>query len=180
MAINISLSVTNINDLIKTVNGLHTDIENSETVVVKQLTKKGAEIGNLTNNIAPQSGLQKSQVIYRITDKGTKGYVALKGPSAVYDEFGTGTEGAKNAHPLKGQTTTHLNPYNSGPYIKRGEDGHLYWVYKPMAGKPYFDKKGHTQGIPSGKQMYTASTYVKFIKDSVIEKEFNSMINRIR
>ncbi len=178
----IELSVGNISDLIKSLDGLKTEIDNSTNVVVQKLVEKGGEIANQQNTSAPQSGLQKSTVVSVVTESGKKGYVALRGPSAVYDEFGTGTEGTKDAHPLKGQTTRNLNPYNSGPQIRyinqiKGKG----WYYPPMQGKPYYDlgKNGLTQGIPSGKQIYTACNYVKFIKKPIVQSEFNSMIKRI-
>lgn len=85
--------------------------------------------------------------------------VSMSGEQALYDEFGTGTLGAMNPHPLKNQFD--LNPYNSGKTIRMNKDakseasqngikeGTLYWTYYDENGE-----KHYTQGIPPEKEVY--------------------------
>ena len=42
----------------------------------------------------------------------------------------------------------------------------------------YVENTGYTEGIPSGKQMYSTDNYIKFIKNSIIEKEFNGAVKK--
>lgn len=173
----IGISKWEVDELIKDLKFLKDNLELARKEVVKTLIDKGGNQAEMYNNMAPQSGLTKSRVIYYTTENSESGYIALTGPNAVYDEFGTGEEGAKDAHPLKGEFG--LNPYNSGPEIFYNQFTNRYqWAYSPMAGKPYFTDEGLTSGIPSGKQMYNTSNYIRFIKDSVIEKTYNSAIKK--
>ena len=90
--------------------------------------------------------------------------VSMAGPQAWYSEFGTGTEGQMQPHPLKGRFA--LNPYNSGETIRPASEnvseitgipiGGLYWTYKAADGEIYY-----TQGIPAQKEVYEAGQTVK-------------------
>ena len=85
--------------------------------------------------------------------------VAMTGPSAPYSEFGTGTMGERNPHPIKNKFD--LNPYNSGKMIREANasiskktgipEGEKYWTYKNANGEVQ-----HTQGIEPQLEVYNA------------------------
>ena len=139
--------------------------------VVAKLTKEGIAAAQEYSDGMSYSTLEPSVVRGGILENRKAGYVALQGKGAVYDEFGTGDEGANDPHPLKGKFP--LNPYNSGPTIKLDEFDRHYWIYKPMANEPYFDEYGKTYGIPSGKMMYNTSKHLRSIKDKIIKLSEN-------
>lgn len=187
-------------NLIENVTFIKDQINNMATDITDTLVEKGTAKATELNNNAPQSGVEKSKVIKKITKSGLKGYIALTGPNAIYDEFGTGEEGADDGHPLKGSFG--LNPYNSGPYVSthiNKKTGRHYWFYYPMRGKPYYDmyymsskdlslddykegyvdkKTGYTEGIPSGKQMYNTSIYLRNIKDEVVKNKVEEYLQK--
>ena len=93
------------------------------------------------------------------TGSDTEKTVSMVGAQAWYSEFGTGTYGEMQPHPLKGKFA--LNAYNSGPTIRPASDkvsaktgipaGGLYWTYKANDGQIYY-----SQGIPAQKEVYDA------------------------
>lgn len=182
------LSVKQIDDLQKTIDSIVKDnIESIAADIVSNLVEKGAEKATELNDAAPQSSAVKSEVIaFSGKSKkglsGLKGYIALKGPSAVYDEFGTGEEGADDGHPLKGAFK--LNAYNSGPFVSTHiskTTGRHYWFYSPAKGQEYFDSEtGYTEGAPSGKQMYNTSIYLRKIKQQVIKETVDKWLAKAK
>lgn len=181
-----SLSIADINNTIKNVQALKEDIEDTRKNIVTILIEKGEAMARSYNDSAAPSGVEESVVISRIVKaknegQGASGYIALTGPNAVYDEFGTGEEGASNPHPLKQNFP--LNPYNSGYYVSthiNPANGRHYWIipedhYIPSQ---YVEEGGYTEGIPAGKQMYKTSEYLRSIKDGIIKKEFSDAIRR--
>ena len=170
------LTVFDIKDTVEDLKFLKSNIKVASEDIVKELVIAGYEEAVMTNAVAPQSGTDASYVIQRITKRENAGYVALVGRNAVYDEFGTGEEGARRPHPKKDEASRPLNPYNSGPTIKIDKKGHYYWMYSPMASRPYFTKTGYTNGIPAGKQIYNADMYIRKIKNDVIKEKLNDSI----
>lgn len=172
------LGVFDIKDTIEDLKFLKSNIKITSEDIVKELVIAGYEEAVMTNAVAPQSGTESSVVTQGIGKNENKdeGYVALIGRNAVYDEFGTGEEGASNPHPMKDSASRPLNPYNSGPTIKIDKKGHYYWMYSPMASRPYFTKTGYTNGIPAGKQIYNADMYIRKIKNDVIKEKLNDSI----
>lgn len=104
--------------------------------------------------------------------------VGMKGEQAVYDEFGTGTEGESNQHPEKDGKG--LNAYNSGPTIRKASkrisdltaipQGEKYWTYK-KDGVLYY-----TTGIPAGRQVYNAYRTVKKNQKEIIKKAVEKIL----
>lgn len=183
------LSEYNISSLIQKINGIEDTLNNATYDIVDTLVTTGIEQAKHFNSIAPKSG-EKDNTIdgtrAKAVDGKSTGSVYMQGDSAVYDEFGTGEEGASDAHPLKWQTLSgpKLNPYNSGPTIQiNPKNGRHYWYYKPMEGKPYYDfpkeAAGYTEGIPSGKQMYNTLKHLQGIKKEVAVKQLNKAIGEI-
>lgn len=106
----------------------------------------------------------------------------VRGSQVLYNEFGTGTEGERNPHPIKNEFK--LNDYNSGSTIRPAsatisqqtgiKEGELYWTYK--------DKNGdivYTQGIPAGKEVYNASTELEKDKKEVIKDKVGGIISKL-
>lgn len=99
--------------------------------------------------------------------------VAMSGEQALYEEFGTGTMGEENPHPLKGDFN--LNPYNSGKTIRPVsnklaketpfKEGELYWTYHDSTGQ-----KVYTQGIPAHKEVYDSLQATIKKAPSVVKK----------
>lgn len=173
------LTVADIDLLLENVKLFADDMTIANERIVEKLVSEGAKIARQTVNSAPYSGTEPSIIVDRITSGGKKGYIALRGKKAVYDEFGTGEEGADSPHPLKNNFA--LNPYNSGPTIRVNPitDRH-YWIipdgyYVPSE---YVQEGGYTEGIPAGKQMYNTSIYLHSIKDEVIKKELQDTIKK--
>lgn len=178
-----------LTDAIRRLETFASDIENANYEIVNDLVSSGKKYGSIINASAPQSGTETSQVVGEMLDDKT-GVVSLTGRNAVYDEFGTGEEGAANSHPLHSSVTPTLNPYNSGPVVSTHiNDGTLeygtqwnhYWYYKPMAGKPYFyGENGYTEGIPSGQQMFKTSIYLHGVEKNVVAKHINDAIKKYK
>ena len=49
-----------------------------------------------------------------------------------------------------------------------------------MRGKPYYTESGLTSGIPSGKQMYNTSKYIREIKDDVIKHKIQEALQKYK
>lgn len=147
--------------------------------VIEDLLSVGADAAYKFNSTAPKSGVLDNSVSTEIDENGTAGAIMLYGPNAVYDEFGTGTQGENSPHPMKNQFP--LNPYNSGPYIFYNEfSGTYQWYYRAMAGKPYFTKNGATEGIPAGKIMYNTAKHLNGVKHDIIQRKFNDAIKKFK
>jgi len=161
--------------------------------IVNGLLNEGYKIASDINSQSFSNNTDKSEVgidePYSISN-GFKGSVYLYGTGAVYDEFGTGEEGASNPHPMKNNFG--LNAYNSGSYVSthiNPYNGRHYWIYPPMSGQPYFDLDfdgsgytitGYTEGVPSGKQIYTALQHIRKIKGEIIAEELNDALRILK
>ena len=168
-----------ISNLINELNYVKSTLEESVTEeIVRRLCEDGSNYASMLNSVAPQSGTEKSVVDNEID--GNHGEIRLSGPNAVYDEFGTGEEGALNSHPMKNMFD--LNPYNSGPFVSTHVDryGQHFWFYSPMKGQPFFRNDGLTYGIPSGKQMYNTLLHIREIKDKVVSDEINKATKTLK
>jgi len=99
-----------------------------------------------------------SHYVYR--DKTDEGYyeILVEGPSVIYDEFGTGSVGAANSHPLKGAYP--LNDYNTGATIRTNKNGEKYWVYWADDISRY----ATSHGVPAGCFIYDS---IMFLADTV-------------
>jgi len=177
------LSTYGVNDFIKKLRLLESDIEDASIEIVNELVDEGTFIATQLNASAPKSGLVDNDIIpvhSKVSRNGkAKGSITMQGENAVYDEFGTGDQGAENPHPVKGKFG--LNPYNSGPMIFYNQlTGRHQWYYRPMAGKPYFTSDGITEGIPSGKQMYTTAKELKKKKNKITKTILKDMLGKYK
>ena len=181
----VHLSQASINSLRKKIESISDSLAYVSYKTVEELATTGEDVAKVFDSTSPKSG--EVDNIFRSTkpksqEKFITAKVIMSGPNAIYEEFGTGEEGASDAHPLKWQTASgaHLNPYNSGPTIRiNPSTGRHYWFYKPMAGRDYYGSTGYTEGIPAGKQMYYTIKHLNKIKKSVAVKHANNTIQEI-
>ena len=152
--------------------------EETPREIVRKIIELGGERAIEYNAISPQSNPERTTVALTINDY--DGSIAIQGKGAVYDEFGTGEEGASDPHPMKEQFG--LNPYNSGPYVSThiNKNGRHYWFAPRWSSDPWMYSNGYTEGVPSGKQMYKTLLYVRNIKDNIIKEEINKAIQTLK
>ena len=140
---NINMSTLPLNRVEFAIKDLIEYLQNTSTTlreatcdeIVRRITEDGGYKAVEYNAMSPQSNPQRSTI--RFGSVGSKGEIALEGPGAVYDEFGTGEKGADDAHPLKG--FYNLNPYNSGPFVSThiNSNGRHYWIAPNWSSDPY-------------------------------------------
>lgn len=190
----LKLSEYHINSVIRSINGIKNTIKYAQFNITEELVNKGVKKGNAFNNKAPRSGLETSVVV------GTKakrnsfensvfGAVTLKGPHAIFEEFGTGEVGKEDPHPQAGTLSFTVPPYSgyiTGDFVRThiNKYGRHYWFYSPMGGKHtrkngYIHRNGYTEGIPSGKQMYNTTKYLNDIKYKVATKHLKEAVKEI-
>lgn len=172
-------SVEGIRYLREKVDDLSQRLEETSSTIVRDIAQETFTIANNYNASAPQSGVEKSTVEMFYTENSNKASVSLIGKNAIYDEYGTGEQGASNPHPMK--SMFNLNPYNSGEHIFYNQLANRYqWRYSPMSGRPYFTDNGLTEGIPSGQQMYKTLNDIRKKNRSIVKKDIENAIARLK
>ena len=190
----VKLSEYHINSLIKTLRSMDKTIGFKQYDIVNELVEKGAKKATTLNSRVAKSGLEESVVIpikaQRYWEGNVvRGKVRLKGPHAIFEEFGTGEVGKSDPHPGAETMNFTVPPYSgyiTGSFVSShiNKYGRHYWFYSPMGGKHtrkngYIQRNGYTEGIPSGKQMYNTSKYLNSIKYKVADKHLKSSIKEI-
>lgn len=187
----LQLSEYGISNLINDIEHLGDTLTDTGKSIIDKLVDIGVEKARDLNNSAPRSGLNENTIDgekAKLVGNKYSGSVYMTGDDAIFDEFGTGEEGASDPHPLSGTLQFSIPPYSgyiTGPYVSthvNPKNGRHYWYYSPMDGRPYFtfpdEGKGYTEGIPSGKQMYNTLQYLrqeeKAIAKSVIGEALQS------
>lgn len=182
-----TLSSTSLNELAEKIKQLKNDLQNVDKEVMNELAEKGRdEIDNNLSATTYKDG--NDEAIPFIRKEENKMVVGMKGKQVLYDEFGTGTEGAKSPHPLKSEFG--LKNYNSSrvpngtirrnknPNSKASISGikpyEWYWTYNDKSGN-----KVYTQGIPAGKQVFNASLSLKQIKMLVVKKKVSDALSKL-
>lgn len=152
------LSTKELADMQKELDNWARRIEIASKNIVEDLADYGLKEMQKIYNQAQTQYQDSTTMDFSITGTEFSKTVSMSGQQAIYDEFGTGTIGAQNSHPQKGEFG--LNPYNSGRTIRKNENvnsvasknnipvGGLYWTYKRDGQKVY------TQGIPAQKEGY--------------------------
>ena len=180
--IKMDLSSQSIKDLVKKLEDFKKDIKQADKKIVKELSDLGLK--EIQANYATTPYKDGNEDVGFFTagndDKRTIGVV---GTQVLYNEFGTGTEGANSPHPQKGEFG--LNSYNSGKTIRQNNkqnsnatkngipEGGLYWTYMDGSIKKY------TQGIPAGKQVYLASKTIEKEKARIIKKVVGDALSKL-
>lgn len=145
--------------------------------IVKDIAEYGLE--EMKNNYAARGTTAGTYMDFSITENGTEKKVAMSGPQALYEEFGTGTEGENAPHPMKNDFA--LNPYNSGRTIRRASkkvsekspipEGELYWTYKGEDGEIHY-----TQGVSAGKEVLDSFNSAKEKSIEIITKDLEEVL----
>lgn len=143
-------------------NNIGAKMQKASTGIIEDLANLALD--KMQNNYSKAEYQAGEYMDFTKNGSDTEKTVSMAGPQAWYSEFGTGTYGEMQPHPLKGRFA--LNPYNSGKTIRPASDnvsaktgipaGGLYWTYKANDGQIYY-----TQGIPAQKEVYEAGQTVK-------------------
>lgn len=183
----IKLSEQNIDNAIRLIRvGLRDDIVDANGEIVFQLASLGKEVAIAVNSSAYQTGVEPSVIKYDVNRFKGKGTVYMHGRNAVFDEFGTGEVGADSPHPSSGKINFTMPPYSgyiTGPVVSRlvNENGRHYWNV-PAGNRPsnsYVDQDtGYTEGVPAGKQIYTASVEVRKQSKKIASRVLNDAIKK--
>lgn len=166
------LGSSDLTNLINKLNSLKKGLDEADKKIVKDIAEHVEQQTN--NNLAStayKDGNEDARAYSEIKGKTAK--AGMQGSQVLYDEFGTGTEGANSPHPDKGKFR--LNAYNSGKNIQPDVNGNLYWTY--------FDKSTNqlvkTQGIPAGKQVYDAKESLRKKKKEIIKNRVGEVISKL-
>lgn len=176
MATDVIIDETNIKDVIKALQELLSNVDKIADETMQEIAKKGEtylDARYVTRFKDPN--ITDISTDYR---KSQGGYVLeAKGRDVIYEEFGTGDEGASHPHPNKSAYA--LNDYNSGSQIRDvsdyDENSYIYddlrdfgitsgkfWIYSKDGSTLYY-----TQGVPAGREMWDTRNYL--IKQAIPE-----------
>lgn len=181
--VTVDLSKEGIDKLIAQLKGFDKKIEQANKKVVDDLAKNAVKVMKKTYNEAKEKS--NTTMLFDVEGDDLNKEAIMYGYQAIYSEFGTGTKGANNPHPTKGNFE--LNGYNTGKTIRTNKSadsnaskndipiGGLYWTYTDDNGQ-----KKYTQGIPAQKEGYTAlidsekkaRTYIRKRVEEVLD-DFN-------
>ena len=162
-----------IGRMINSLNTLSSNINKLKTEIPKEIAEEGLK--HLNSLYASKSKDNDTDDIHTSIDKTETGYsIISQGKDVLYEEFGTGDEGAR--HPHKDKSKYGLKDYNSGPTIRpvnsnnpalkaHGIISGKYWTYEKDGEIKY------TQGIPAGMQMFDTSNYLRSGVIKTIMKE---------
>ena len=129
------LSTKELDELVRNLDNWADMMKKAGANIVKDLADYGLDRMMQIYSEAQGQYEDTTPMDFSITGSETEKTVSMSGPQALYDEFGTGTIGEQNPHPIKNEFG--LNPYNSGPLI----------LIKILSLKKYINLylKGHIQ-----------------------------------
>lgn len=174
--IKVPLSVKNLKELKKKIKAFQKDIKTAEQAMVKDLVNIADKEIRQGYSTSPYKGYEESNSFSK-----TKNKASVKGVDVLYREFGTGTAGAQESHPIKGNFK--LNPYNSGKTIRPAGihipaetgimPGDLYWTFSKNGVKYY------TTGISAGKEVYYASKKTRKNIEKIAKERVGGAISKL-
>lgn len=180
--IKMELSSSSIKDTIKKLKQFQKEMNKADEEIVEQLANLGLE--EIQKNYANTPFKDGNDDIgFFKTGSAKRKSVGVAGSQVLYNEFGTGTEGANNPHPEKDNYG--LNSYNSGRTIRKNNKndsnatqngipvGELYWTYNSDGQKIY------TQGIPAGQQVYKAAKVIQEKKKEISKKVVGDALSKL-
>lgn len=109
--IKVPLSVKNLKELNKRLKTFSKDIEKANKKIVSDLIDIADKEIRDGYSVSPYEGYNEEFSFNKDKEK-----ASVIGNQVIYREFGTGTAGAQESHPIKGNFN--LNPYNSGETIR--------------------------------------------------------------
>lgn len=162
-------------------------LEKANKEIVNDLAEYGSK---KMKQIYDESGVEDSTpMLFIITNKSDlEKEVEMRGQQALYDEFGTGTEGEKHQHPIK--DSFGLDAYNSHKVpngtirhatekdvknaTQQGKElkvGDLFWTYRDSKGQ-----KHYTQGVAAQKEGYDSLKATIKKAPSIIKKRMGETL----
>lgn len=174
----IGLDIKQIGDLIKSLNTLSKTLEKMPNELVNELGVLGLEKLNEKYSQRKQDE-NITDINTSIKSSENRCDILSQGKDVIYEEFGTGDKGKDDPHPDKSKYN--LNDYNSGKYIrnanehsaKHGITSGKYWTYKKNG------EVNYTQGVPSGKEMFETSNYLKETIPDVLKKKASDVLSKV-
>lgn len=175
--VTIELSTNEINRLKEKVNTWSSMMKTVAKNYVSDMAEYSLQIIQKNYNQNPFKGNTEMDFFLSGTDFDKE--VGMSGTQAIYEEFGTGTEGESMPHPVKNEFN--LNSYNSGRTIRKASEkvnekagigvGELYWTFKDDSGEIVY-----TQGVPAGREVYDAFQSAKRKSPSIAKKRLEEVL----
>lgn len=178
--VTIELSTNEINRLKEKVNTWSSMMKTVAKNYVSDMAEYSLQIIQKNYNQNPFKGNTEMDFFLSGTDFDKE--VGMSGTQAIYEEFGTGTMGEQNPHPVKKEFG--LNPYNDGSTIRKAKNeiineetgekipaGELYWTFKDDSGEIV-----HTQGVPAGREVYDAFQSAKRKSPSIAKQRLEEVL----
>lgn len=175
--VTIELSTDEINALKQKVSNWSSMMKTAAKKYVSDMAEYSLQIMQKNYNQNPFKGNTEMDFFSSGTDFDKT--VGMSGPQAIYEEFGTGTEGESMPHPIKSEFS--LNAYNSGRTIRRASEnvneragigvGELYWTFKDDSGEIVY-----TQGVPAGREVYDAFQSAKRKSPSIAKERLEEVL----
>lgn len=154
MNLKVTLSAKGIQKLIDGVNQYRQDLQTKVETMVAHLAAEGA---NIARSECP---IQTGQLYSSIVDEahGTKAFIKVNCPYAIFVEMGTGIVGAQNPHPDVSVFSENYPSYKDKTYDDYDSQGHGEngWQYIGEDGKLHW-----TAGMPSHPFMYNTAQQLK-------------------
>ena len=184
MAIQLDISVSDIKDITKGLESLYKNLDKEVDEIMQEIAKSGQDYldKQYSNDLGKDPNILD---LNTRLEKTTNGYNLIGfGSDVVYEEFGTGDEGASHPHPVKSEYN--LNDYNSGAFILDVSDVHNQEFLDILAqngitsGKFWSYRKNGThltQGVPAGQEMWNTRNYLISEKIPEIIKRKGADIN---
>lgn len=176
--IKVPLSVKNLKELNKKIKAFKKDVKSAEKAIVKDLINIADEEIRKGYASSPYQGYEESNSFNKAENK-----VSVSGVDVLYREFGTGTAGAQESHPMKNDPKFGLKPYNSGKTIRPAGihipaetgilPGDLYWTFTKNGIKYY------TTGISAGKEVYYASKKTRKNIKKIAKERIGGAISKL-
>ncbi len=175
---NIGLDVKQINGLIKSLRELSKTLEKMPNELVNELGVLGLEKLNEKYSQRKQDE-NITDINTSIKPSENRCDILAQGKDVIYEEFGTGDKGKSDPHPDKSKYN--LNDYNSGKYIRNANEKSAqhgitdgkYWTYKKDGDIKY------TQGVPSGKEMFETSNYLKDKIPDILKEKASDVLSKV-
>ena len=178
-SIKVDLSTKGLDNLSKKLEKFKTNLEKANTEIVDEIAEYGLK--EIQTNFSTFDIDGNEDVSFFKEGTNTHKKIGARGSQVLYVEFGTGTEGANNPHPLKSEFG--LKGYNTGrtirsakPYVSAKTGilvGEKFWTYKQNGQIVY------TTGIPSGQGVYRASRSIKKIKSKIIKEKVGDALSKL-
>lgn len=179
---NVDLDKNGLLNLQKEISKMGSKMKIAQKQICKELSEYGVKKMQEIYDNYELFGNYPSTIYTEGTD--TEKKIIMRGPQAIYDEFGTGTLGEQNPHPIKSEFN--LTEYNSGRTIRpaRGVDvdealkqgtqipeGGLFWTYRNAVGD-----KIYTQGTPAQKEGYDSMMLTKSKSPQIIKRIMKEVV----